>query len=155
MKKYFILSIVALSIGVGLTSCDDWLDKLPDNRMELRTASDLKDLLVSAYADHYPAYILEMSSDNADDCVNTGWTEYDRLQRQAFHWDDITEIGQNDSPQSIWDSHYAAVAAANACIEFVDGLDPEEQTEYLPQLGEALMCRAYAMFTLSTIFCES
>ncbi|MBR1402249.1 MAG: RagB/SusD family nutrient uptake outer membrane protein [Prevotella sp.] len=155
MKKIFGLSIIALFMGLGLVSCDDWLDKLPDNRMELRTASDIKDLLVSAYAQNHPVYILEMSSDNADECVNTGWTEYDRLQRQAFNWDDITEIGQNDSPQSVWDAHYSAVAAANACIEHVDALPEEEKEAYAAQLGEALICRAYAMFTLSTVFCEA
>lgn len=34
MKKYIVFSIIALSMG--LTSCNDWLDKLPDNRMEPR-----------------------------------------------------------------------------------------------------------------------
>ena len=38
MKKYIGLSIIALSLG--LTSCNDWLDKLPDNRMLLNNEND-------------------------------------------------------------------------------------------------------------------
>ena len=64
MKKYIGFSIIAL--GLTLTSCDDWLDKLPDNRMELQTPSDVSNLLVSAYPSSHPAYLLEMYSDNTD-----------------------------------------------------------------------------------------
>lgn len=153
MKKYIGLAFVAL--GMTLTSCDDYLDKLPDNRMELKTPEEITDLMVSAYADHHPAYILEMASDNADDCVNTGWTEYDRLQRQAWHWDDITEIGQDDSPQELWNNYYRAIAATNAAIEYIESLPVEKRVDFSKQLGEALMCRAYNMFMLSTVFCEA
>lgn len=153
MKKYIGFAIAALSMA--FTACDNYLDKLPDNRMELKTPEEITDLMVSAYADHHPAYILEMASDNADNCVNTGWTEYDRLQRQAWHWDDITEIGQNDSPQELWNNYYRAVSSANAAIEYIESLSAENRVDFDKQLGEALMCRAYNMFMLSTIFCEA
>lgn len=153
MKKYIGLSIIALSLG--LTSCNDWLDKLPDNRMELKTPEDITDLLTSAYPETHPAYLLEMYSDNADLCDNNGWDEADRFQRQAWQWDDITEIRNNESPQELWNKHYSAVAAANAAIEYIDGLDLVEASQYSAQLGEALLCRAYAMFQLSTVFCNA
>ena len=153
MKKYIGLSIIALSLG--LTSCNDWLDKLPDNRMELKTPEDITDLLTSAYPETHPAYLLEMYSDNADLCDNNGWDEADRFQRQAWQWDDITEIRDDESPQELWNKHYSAIAAANAAIEHIDGLDPVEASQYSAQLGEALLCRAYAMFQLSTVFCNA
>lgn len=153
MKKYIGFSIMVLS--VLLTSCNDWLDKLPDNRMELSTPQDLTDLLVSAYPTRHPAYLLEMYSDNADDCVNTGWTEADRFQRQAWHWDDITEIGANETPQELWNGHYSAIAAANACLDYIESLSESERANYKAQEGEALLCRAYSMFVLSTIFCNA
>lgn len=118
MKKYIGLSIIALSMG--LTSCNDWLDKLPDNRMELQTVDDVKGLLVSAYPDRHPAYLLEMYSDNTDECIGPDWSEADRFQRQAYHWEDITETGENDSPQMLWNSHYRAIASANAAIDFIE-----------------------------------
>lgn len=40
MKKYFGLCIVALSLG--LTSCGDYLDKMPDNRATITTTSDIR-----------------------------------------------------------------------------------------------------------------
>lgn len=153
MKKYIGLSIIALSLG--LTSCNSYLDKLPDNRMELSTPEDIKNLMVSAYPTTYPAYLLEMYSDNADECINTGWNEADRFQRQAFHWDDITEISANESPQTLWNSYYSAIAACNASIQFIESQSPTEQAAYAAQLGEALVCRAYCMFVMSTVFCQA
>ena len=151
MKKYIVLSFIALSMG--LTSCNDWLDKLPDNRMELSKPSDISDLLVSAYPNCHPAYLLEMYSDNTDECINPNWSEASRFQRQAYNWNDITETGESETPQELWNGHYLCVASANAAIDFIDGKG--SPAEYSEQLGEALMCRAYAMFQLSTVFCDA
>ena len=151
MKKYIGFSIIAL--GLTLTSCDDWLDKLPDNRMELQTPSDVSSLLVSAYPSSHPAYLLEMYSDNTDDCVNPSWSEASRFQAQAYNWEDITETGEDESPQELWNRHYLAIASANAAIDLIEGKG--SPAEYNEQLGEALLCRAYAMFQLSTVFCKA
>ena len=151
MKKYIGFSIIAL--GLTLTSCDDWLDKLPDNRMELQTPSDVSSLLVSAYPSSHPAYLLEMYSDNTDDCVNPSWSEASRFQAQAYNWEDITETGEDESPQELWNRHYLAIASANAAIDLIEGKG--SPAEYSEQLGEALLCRAYAMFQLSTVFCKA
>ena len=151
MKKYIGFSIIAL--GLTLTSCDDWLDKLPDNRMELQTPSDVSSLLVSAYPSSHPAYLLEMYSDNTDDCVNPSWSEASRFQAQAYNWEDITETGEAESPQELWNKHYLAIASANAAIDLIEGKG--SPAEYSEQLGEALLCRAYAMFQLSTVFCKA
>lgn len=151
MKKYIGFSIIAL--GLTLTSCDDWLDKLPDNRMELQTPSDVSSLLVSAYPSSHPAYLLEMYSDNTDDCVNPSWSEASRFQAQAYNWEDITETGEDESPQELWNRHYIAIASANAAIDLIEGKG--SPAEYSEQLGEALLCRAYAMFQLSTVFCKA
>ena len=151
MKKYIGFSIIAL--GLTLTSCDDWLDKLPDNRMELQTPSDVSSLLVSAYPSSHPAYLLEMYSDNTDECVNPSWSEASRFQAQAYNWEDITETGEDESPQELWNKHYIAIASANAAIDLIEGKG--SPAEYTEQLGEALLCRAYAMFQLSTVFCKA
>ena len=151
MKKYIGFSIIAL--GLTLTSCDDWLDKLPDNRMELQTPSDVSNLLVSAYPSAHPAYLLEMYSDNTDECVNPSWSEASRFQAQAYKWEDITETGEDESPQELWNRHYLAIASANAAIDLIEGKG--SPAEYNEQLGEALLCRAYAMFQLSTVFCKA
>lgn len=152
--KYIVSTALAVML-VGLSSCDSYLDKLPDNRMELKSPDEVSNLLVSAYSTRYPAYLLEMYSDNSDCIDNTGWTEADKFQGQAYHWDDITETGDDESPQELWNSYYKAISSANAAIEYIDKQSEEEKENYKNQLGEALICRAYAEFVLSTVFCEA
>ena len=47
MKKIYI-PLVSLSL-FGLSSCDKFLDELPDNRTEIDTVEEVQELLVSAY----------------------------------------------------------------------------------------------------------
>lgn len=157
MKKMINKSIIlpAAVLCLGLVSCNDYLDELPDNRMELKTPEEVSNLLVSAYPSAHPAYLLEMYSDNSDCIDNTAWPEAGRFQRQAFWWNDITEIGDDESPQVLWNTYYSAIAATNAAIDYIEKQNAEEQESYSSQLGEALVCRAYSAFMLSTIFCEA
>jgi starch-binding outer membrane protein, SusD/RagB family len=151
INKNFILCALGISMTTIFYSCDSFLDKLPDNRTELTDASSVSSLLISAYPSAAPAYLLEMESDNTDENISNSWTEASILQRQAYKWNDITENG-TESPQNIWESCYSAISASNKAMEFIRTKD---STQYLPQLGEALLCRAYAGFTLSTVFCDA
>ena len=103
-KLYIALSMLAAT--VGFSSCDSYLDKLPDNRMELSSPEDVSKLLVSAYSEIHPVYILEMYSDNTDEYDNTAWTAESRMQDQAYAWKDITDPGStNESVGNIWDGY--------------------------------------------------
>lgn len=42
MKVSFKYYILAASIVLGMTSCDDYLDKMPDNRTELDETSKFR-----------------------------------------------------------------------------------------------------------------
>lgn len=108
-----------MAATVGFTSCDDYLDKLPDNRMELSSPSDVSKLLVNAYSETNPAYLLEMYSDNTTEYYNNAWTAESRFQDQAYAWADITETG-NESVNLIWDSYYSAIRTANEAIAFIE-----------------------------------
>lgn len=147
------IGLACLGILLATTSCNDYLDKLPDKRMELKNPSEVSKLLVSAYPEIHPAYLLEMYSDNADDIIGTGWTEASRFQSQAYHWEDITETADNETPQRVWQAHYAAVDAANEALKYINSLS--DASEYKAQKGEALLCRAYAMFQLANVFCRA
>ena len=52
-KINHILPVLLLTAASGLTtvSCNDFLDKTPDNRTELNTDQKIAKLLVSAYPD--------------------------------------------------------------------------------------------------------
>ena len=83
MKKYIGLSIIAL--GMGLTSCGDYLDKLPDNRTEANTEEKIQKLLVAAYPTHDHMLFTEYASDNVDDMgANNPYT--DRFLDQGYSW---------------------------------------------------------------------
>lgn len=141
-----------MAATVGFTSCDSYLDKLPDNRMELSSPNDVSKLLVSAYSETSPVYLLEMYSDNTNEYNNTAWTAISRFQDQAYAWKDITET-DNESVKNIWDSYYSAVRTCNEAIGFIE--KQADQSQYKAQLGEALVARAYAEFILSTVFCRA
>lgn len=149
--KYIGISVFGVCSMGSLTSCDSFLDTLPDNRTELHNADDVSSLLVSAYPTRHPAYLLEMESDNTDDNVNTGWDYATRFQKQAYDWSDITETQDDESPQSLWEAYYLSMSTANIALQFIGN----DTVNYSRQMGEALMCRAYSAFMLSTIFCNA
>ena len=107
-KKILILTVAA---GMALTSCDDFLDKMPDNRTEINTAEKVTKLLVSAYAESNVNYLCEMASDNTMD-NGANYTIGERQQQEAYLWEKITGNG-NDSPLSFWNNTYIAIASAN------------------------------------------
>lgn len=151
IKKYIGFSALALSLA--LVSCNDFLDKNPDSRMELTSPEECSKLLVTAYPETNANYLLEMYSDNTDANVKTGWTEYNKFQGQAYHWDDITETTDYEAPQYLWTTHYAAIATANKVLDYIASLPADEQKNYSAQKGEALACRAFSMFQLANVFC--
>lgn len=142
-----------MSLTLGFSSCDNFLDELPDNRMELKNGKDITDLLVSAYPQVYPAYLLELYSDNSDHYNVTGWNDGSQFDREAYAWKDITDVSETESPQEIWQGMYKAIAAANQSLKAIDDLGGG--SELNAQKGEALLCRAYSMFLLANVFCDA
>ena len=78
--KYTYISLLFAAATTLLGACTDKLDMLPDNRMTLKTPSDVSRLLVSAYPGTHNAYMLELYSDNTDELINPSWTAYDSFQ---------------------------------------------------------------------------
>lgn len=66
MKKvyYTICMLAALCVT---TSCDDFLDKMPDKRAEINSSQKISELLVSAYPNVDPMMIYEHRTDNVMD----------------------------------------------------------------------------------------
>lgn len=149
MKKT-IYTLLLGCLFFGLVSCNDFLDEVPDNRTEIQTKEDVKNLLVSAYPDASYFYLCEMASDNTDESEGSAW-EFDVLQREAFSWNKITDVGL-DSPYHVWQDCYIAISSANVAIEFIENSnDPESMRA---QMGEALLCRAYSHFILVNLFAK-
>jgi len=144
--KNKILGIIVLTLC--LSSCDKYLDTQPDNRAELDTEVKIKKLLVSAYPTTPYLMVAEFSSDNLDDYGNLN-PNSSRLLTQTFNWEAITEK-DNESPDAVWQSCYAAIASANEALYAFEEMG--SQSLYLK--GEALVARAYAHFILVNLFSQ-
>lgn len=150
MKKiYYFVGIVVSSLA--LASCDGYLDKTPDNRIDVDTQKEITGLLVSAYPSKNYQMMAEFASDNVDD-NGSKYSAYNRFHTEAWEWRDVKE-NDDDGEQDFWDASYSAIAHANLALESIDKLG--NPAELNPQRGEALLCRAYNHFMLSYIFCNA
>lgn len=138
------------AIALLASSCNDFLDTVPDDRTEIDAPGKVTNILVSAYPAVSSIYMAELSSDNAKD-NGMLYDVYGQLQQEAYLWKDATASDTDDCPKGLWDACYNAVASANQALQAIENLgDP---ISLQPQKGEALMCRAYAHFQLATMFC--
>ena len=146
MKKYIGLSIIALSMG--LASCNDYLDKLPDDRAEVNTTEKVNQLLVSAYPDHSPSFLFWMSSDDVDDNGKAYTAQLN--QEQMYRWQNVEGRG-NDDPRTLWNNYYEKCATANEALAAIDAMG--NPASMASQRAEALLCRAFSMFMCANTFC--
>lgn len=149
MKQYIIASSLLIS-ALAFTSCEDFLDTVPDNRTDIDSEAKLTSLLVTAYPQAYPVVMYEMASDNTTDNGSLYDVESQSTE-QAYLWQDITDT-DTDCPQGIWDNCYSAIAASNHVLEAIETSFGESKT-ISAQKGEALITRAYAHFILANTFC--
>lgn len=148
-KKNIFIS--ALTVVFALTSCNDWLDVMPDNRAEVDTAEKVRKLLVSAYPENGFAFYGELASDNVDD-MGSSVTYHHRIWEQMYKWKEVTETA-NEDPQRIWEASYGAITNANQALASLDEMDANS-SEHNALRGEALLCRAYNHFILVNMFCK-
>jgi hypothetical protein len=131
-------------------ACDKFLDEVPDNRTELNTDDKITKLMVSGYANNVFVLTTEMMSDNIDE-KESALTAFGMLQDQMFAWEDIAEVG-TESPKSVWERYYGAIAVANQTLKVIEELGNPERLN--PQRGEALISRAFHHFYLVNVFAK-
>ncbi|WDF69288.1 RagB/SusD family nutrient uptake outer membrane protein [Sphingobacterium oryzagri] len=142
--------MMALIGGLSFSSCNKYLDEMPDNRATLNTEDKIKKILVSAYPTTAYLVSAEFSSDNVDDYgASNPYSERDL--EQLFRWNEVTEE-TNDSPKRVWEACYSAIASANAALAAIE--DMGRPASLNPQRGEALAARANAHFILVNLFAQ-
>ena len=153
MKHINILHTLLLvsGLGLGTSSCNDFLDKLPDNRTELDTEQKITKLLISAYPEVTANELFELYSDNSDD-NGPKYSYYQLAEEDCYNWKDTQEEYQ-DTPNYLWQGYYQAITAANMVLKAIEQKGNPESLN--PQRGEALVCRAYSHFMLANIFCNA
>ena len=78
-SPYYLL----LLFLVAATSCNDYLNEMPDNRAEIDSEEKVSNLLVSAYPENAFIMATELASDNVDDYSSTN-PYYDRFLEQLY-----------------------------------------------------------------------
>ena len=121
--------MICLLLLVSGTSCNDFLQTLPDNRTQINSATKINQLLVSAYSDANYSTLGELSADNFNDNnapnengVYYNLASFSLQEDQYFAWQPATFSTQQDSPSYIWGSCYAAIAAANQALASIEEL---------------------------------
>jgi len=144
---------------LSASSCNDFLSTSPDNRTQLNNADKIAQLLVSAYPTANYATIAELSSDNFVDnnaILPVILSSFEKLDDEIFAWIPAVSSTEQDSPTNVWESCYAAIAAANHALAAIDELKSQGSTvDMSAQKGEALLCRAYGHFILVNIFAQA
>ena len=140
------------SVGVALTSCNDYLDKLPDDRATVDTETKVNKLLTDCYPYCSSDFLGEMSSDNVGDYAwfsGNDNVSYTHAQNQMYRFEDVTDEDW-DTPYWLWKYYYKAVATANTVIDNIREIGSEG---LVSQEAEARLCRAYSMMKLAETFC--
>lgn len=150
MKKNIYIPIVAFVLGLSLSSCDKFLDEVPDKRTELDSPEKIQELLATAYPDALYAEFCEAMSDNAGDKTRLSATS--DLNTQMYSWETNTQNNTRDTPPHYFYAAYRAIAAANYALEAANDLKGGSELNYLK--GEALVARAYAHFMLGIFWCK-
>lgn len=154
MKKINnIISVIVAITAMTITSCDKFLDVLPDHRAEVDSKEKIQKLLTSAYSTHTYLTITEYMSDNVEDLGDDIPSDYKMLD-ELYHWENIT-AGGNDDSKHFWNDAYSCIAHANQALASIESLGGVEATGLYAEMAEALLCRAYAHFMLVNIFCQN
>lgn len=159
LKNISYLAVLALA---SLSSCNDFLDKVPDTRVELKTPEQLRMLMVNAYPWAGYSLIGELSSDNVIDNnspneqgVRYNLSVFDKIDNELFAFEEAKSTSGKDSPTEVWEAYYHSIACCNAVLERVAQLEGEGRaSEVAAVKGEALLLRSYCHFILANLFCD-
>ena len=167
---------IALLMGVGamaLTSCNDFLDQLPDERTQIDNEEKVRQLLVTAYPTANYGWICELSSDNIMDNntqhlpisssseqiparYNLG--SYGRQDDELYRFEPCVSSDNQDTPSYLWSSLYESIITANYALDGIENIYKEtgEMSELMKHSrAEALLIRAYCHFVLVNVFSQA
>jgi hypothetical protein len=154
MRIYYSVFSVIIIAGILLSSCDEYLDKTPDNRTSIDIPNDVSELLVNAYPNATYFGFCHTMSDNAGDAGIK--SPFIKQYEQYFFWE-VPTSDEIDTPDYYWCACYKAIAHANDAIEVIEKYKNSDGTipnEYQAQYGEALVARAYSHFMLVNLWAK-
>lgn len=146
--KYSILFFLVL------ISCNETLDVVPDQRLEIDNLEKLEATLVAAYQNERSFRFTHFSSDDAGLVKNYSGNQL--ILEDLYTWRrDIRDQTHQDSPSSFWTTSYKAIAQTNLVLEQADLITPisnAEKNKLKLITAEAKLVRSYNHFMLVNIF---
>lgn len=147
MKKNFI---ILMGVFVFF-ACDEYLDKVPDNRQTVTSLPGVSELLVSAYSEGTYNFVDALTDNVAPIVGNTqiNW------MTENYRFKDVISgsITSQDTPDYLWSENYFAIAHSNQALEALSTIVDSDEVFANALRGEALITRAYNHFILATTFC--
>lgn len=157
MKKNIFNIALALTLGLGATSCNDWLDVKPSDQVEDTELFETEAGFKEALAGVYSAMLSEGSykKDMLYGAVGvlahewtsspTNYTELSNYNYDATYSENIFS--------GIWSANYNAIANANNVLKYIDDHRAVfHGNNYSIIKGEALALRAFLHFDLLRCF---
>lgn len=163
----------ALTAGFSFAACEDFLDKAPDDRVELSTEDQVVMLLTGSYPDSNYGWFCELSSDNIMDLNSEHYpidgdaaqnlTHYNlsssgRQDDEAFLFQPVKSSTSSDTPGGLWSSFYITINSVNEVLAAIDELSNNGQqmtAKLTAAKGEALLIRSYCHFILVNVFSQA
>ncbi len=153
IKRFLAYSTLSVLVVIG-TSCNEFLDEVPDNRVALDNLDKAQQVLTNAYSVSSYAFTDWMTD-------NVGFTTGVNIRNnhsQAYNWQDFTDgPTTQDTPIFFWFESYNAIAHANEVLATLDDFEAVS-TEAMAQKraveSEALLTRAFAHFMLVNLFAK-
>lgn len=173
VKKACQLAFLLPLSALPLASCNDFLDKEPDDRVELSTEDQIVMLLTASYPQANYGWFCELMSDNiidlnsvhmpiassaAQNPIHYNLASSGRQDDEAFRFEPVKSSTQSDTPGELWSSSYITINSVNEALAAIDELSDHgrQMTAKLTAAkGEALLIRAYCHFILVNVFSQA
>lgn len=174
MKSYKYIALSLFSAVFAMSSCSDFLDTEPDQRVDIDNEDKVVKLLVSAYPTTNYALLSEFSSDNIIDnnsphqeagpkkSGNTFYynrPSYSRIDDEIFAFEPAKSDNMQDSPAYVWGGLYESIATVNLALQAIDDIKAKNGGVLTDKLkaarAEALIIRAYSHFILVNLFSQA
>lgn len=167
-----ISRVLPLAAGaLTMMSCSDFLDKEPDERVQITTPEQVSSLLITSYPSANYGPICELSGDNLIDnnvphydeeskkMVYYNLKAFDRRDEEIFRFEPVKSAEDTDSPTMLWEGYYSSIASVNHALQALEEIKNNRGGEMDDRMkaayGEALLIRAYDHFCLVNLFCQA
>lgn len=158
MKKNILNIALALTLGLGATSCNDWLDVQPAEQVEdtalFENESGYKEALAGVYSSMVSdrTYSKELLF-GAIGVLGHEWDNMPYSTYDALSSYDYEASASENLISGIWSGNYNAIANANNIIKKIDGESKKfTGKNYNIIKGEAYALRAFLHFNLLRMF---